>query len=647
MTSPDERSALDALLSAHDHTALVVVTLASVGVAPDPYLVADVADVPMPDAAAAVERARGCGVLSDEGLLSDSARGALRVVMGEHGMLGVLRRLARVHLDSGGLGGDLAVSLADAGLRDPDLAQHLVDLASAADRLAARRLWDAAAAAGAQGTDISVPYADALLASGDLDTAALTVDAVLSAEAPSPDGVRGAVRVASTVALMRGTASHAADLYRWLGPDRIGPDAAYAVTTLLAVGDADCAATFVRAHGGLRPVPPTSANARSTLVARGLLDSLTEPATVATGSLLRAASMADTAVGARAEPEHPAVIAALIALHTGDPATARAVLTETIAADPGCAVSTRCRLLLAWSALVAGDTGVDPTSGVDPATLPQRDALSYFALRVATARRRGDTGALMSAWQEARRTVAEAEPDLFSLIPLGELWLAAVRLGDTARIAHSVSAATALVASLGEPPTWAATWHWYGVQAAILGGAPADLLPHARALGSFADRSPHAAALASAGKAWLRVLQGEPDVAEVETSARTLEKFGHAWDAARLASDAALRVADTRDATALLQIARDIGAVAATAEPTESGSASLGALTEREAEVAHHLVLGLTYREIGAQMYISAKTVEHHVARIRRRLGAQSRSQMLSMLRAAGYAQDKERRVHA
>ena len=33
-------------------------------------------------------------------------------------------------------------------------------------------------------------------------------------------------------------------------------------------------------------------------------------------------------------------------------------------------------------------------------------------------------------------------------------------------------------------------------------------------------------------------------------------------------------------------------------------------------------------------LFISAKTVEHHVARIRRRLGAESRSEMLSMLRA-------------
>ena len=53
--------------------------------------------------------------------------------------------------------------------------------------------------------------------------------------------------------------------------------------------------------------------------------------------------------------------------------------------------------------------------------------------------------------------------------------------------------------------------------------------------------------------------------------------------------------------------------------------------------MAELLVLGVTYREAGARLYISAKTVEHHVARIRRRLGAGSRSELLSMLRAMGY----------
>src|SRR4029078_3979204 len=57
-------------------------------------------------------------------------------------------------------------------------------------------------------------------------------------------------------------------------------------------------------------------------------------------------------------------------------------------------------------------------------------------------------------------------------------------------------------------------------------------------------------------------------------------------------------------------------------------------LSDLEREVADLLLLGMPYRDIGTQLFISAKTVEHHVARIRRRLGAESRSEMLSMLRA-------------
>jgi DNA-binding CsgD family transcriptional regulator len=74
------------------------------------------------------------------------------------------------------------------------------------------------------------------------------------------------------------------------------------------------------------------------------------------------------------------------------------------------------------------------------------------------------------------------------------------------------------------------------------------------------------------------------------------------------------------------------------AAPVAAASPAPGpALSEREREVAELVLLGLTYREIGARLYISAKTVEHHVARIRRRIGAGSRSELLSMLRAMGH----------
>jgi DNA-binding CsgD family transcriptional regulator len=97
----------------------------------------------------------------------------------------------------------------------------------------------------------------------------------------------------------------------------------------------------------------------------------------------------------------------------------------------------------------------------------------------------------------------------------------------------------------------------------------------------------------------------------------------------------------------MLQLARDLKVAVPideqrAAEPPSPGAAEAarhaptGAarLSEREREVAELLVLGMPYRDIGSQLFISAKTVEHHVARIRRRLGAESRSEMLSMLRA-------------
>lgn len=71
--------------------------------------------------------------------------------------------------------------------------------------------------------------------------------------------------------------------------------------------------------------------------------------------------------------------------------------------------------------------------------------------------------------------------------------------------------------------------------------------------------------------------------------------------------------------------------------PPQQSPAPPTPLTDREQQVAELLLLGLTYREIGSRLYISAKTVEHHVSRIRRRIGAGSRTELLSMLSAMGH----------
>jgi DNA-binding CsgD family transcriptional regulator len=41
----------------------------------------------------------------------------------------------------------------------------------------------------------------------------------------------------------------------------------------------------------------------------------------------------------------------------------------------------------------------------------------------------------------------------------------------------------------------------------------------------------------------------------------------------------------------------------------------------------------MTYKQIGERLFISAKTVEHHIARMRHRLGDPARRELLARLR--------------
>ena len=58
-----------------------------------------------------------------------------------------------------------------------------------------------------------------------------------------------------------------------------------------------------------------------------------------------------------------------------------------------------------------------------------------------------------------------------------------------------------------------------------------------------------------------------------------------------------------------------------------SGPRAAGLLTRREVEVLRLLGEGHTNAEIAKRLFISPKTVEHHVARIYRKLDVHSRSQ--------------------
>jgi DNA-binding CsgD family transcriptional regulator len=182
--------------------------------------------------------------------------------------------------------------------------------------------------------------------------------------------------------------------------------------------------------------------------------------------------------------------------------------------------------------------------------------------------------------------------------------------------------------------------HWSGLQAAILMGDPAGLGPHASALVAAAPSSRLADALAGAGRSWLRVLNDDVEVPDLMTAAERLAAVGLTWDASRLAAQAATRATAPRDRTTLLQCARSLaaeegsGSSPGTTPATVAEPTLVGQLSQREREVAELIVAGQTYREVGGRLFISAKTVEHHVARIRQRLGAGTRSDLMSRLRA-------------
>lgn len=303
-------------------------------------------------------------------------------------------------------------------------------------------------------------------------------------------------------------------------------------------------------------------------------------------------------------------------------------------------------ILAAWVALATGDEqrAAEMLGALGHAPLFARDRLLAHGLSVGLARRGGDLSALRRAWTVALPAFEKVDIDLLGLLAVGEMWLAGIALREERRVQNAVDAATALVRGLAHASAWTAVFHWYGVQAALGQNEPQQLLPHAHALKqAAAEGDAHAAVLADAGRTWLLVRRGEADITSVRTAVLALAERGHAYDAARLAEDAARGVDDPAE---LLELA---GSVRLPARPDQAVTSADDphsarrpliepqALSDREREVAELVLLGLTYREIGARLYISAKTVEHHVARIRRRIGARSRSELLSMLRAMGH----------
>lgn len=60
-----------------------------------------------------------------------------------------------------------------------------------------------------------------------------------------------------------------------------------------------------------------------------------------------------------------------------------------------------------------------------------------------------------------------------------------------------------------------------------------------------------------------------------------------------------------------------------------SGTASVGALTQQEREIARMAVAGASNREIAGQMFLSPRTIETHLGAVYRKLGVGNRRGLL------------------
>jgi len=146
-------------------------------------------------------------------------------------------------------------------------------------------------------------------------------------------------------------------------------------------------------------------------------------------------------------------------------------------------------------------------------------------------------------------------------------------------------------------------------------------------------KSRESAARLSAAQTWFGLLEMPLEVA------RTRMLLAHAM----CSYDPAPAVAEARIALAVFE---DLGAAAdadaaaawlraAGATAARLGPRGLGLLTKRELDVLAVLAEGLPNPEIAARLYISRRTVEHHVASILSKLGVRNRTEAAAYLTQA------------
>lgn len=587
--------------------------------------------------------ARASGLVSADGSLLPIVRLTILQSTPAHELWPLRRELVDAMEAAGIPLDDTALDLALHGFRDPRVAEALrvqADDALPSEPVEAWRRYAAAIEAGADAAPLAGRRAQAAWAAGDIRAADRLVDGLLTG-GEHPDLPR-VMNVAAAIWARKGMLRRGADAYVALSDAEGCAAAPLAATCLALLGDVEQARSVLATAPDVEY--PTSAQVAISLMADGILTAIDGAADRALSALLQASSVMSDAGEVIPLPEAPAVLAAQVALAAGELGiAAEALHAASEAAQGGPAFRNRLRLTQALVALRA-DRPARARAFLEATESSQRplglrDEVLAHAVRIGLARRTDDLGSLARAWSAARQAVARMPIDLTALPALAEFAIAAARLHESHLIEEPVAAAWGLLDHVGRPASWSMNLHWAELQAAILRNDRAGVAAQSAALRDAASSNRVASRLAEAGRVWASALAGEVDVPAVERAVHDLAAAGYPWDAGRLAGHAAARAAEHKDTLHLLALARGLHSEeshdGSSREPAETSDDRRddGRLSAREREVARLVLEGKTYAEIGTAIFISPRTAEHHIARIRRRLGVTTRSELLTRLR--------------
>jgi DNA-binding CsgD family transcriptional regulator len=250
-------------------------------------------------------------------------------------------------------------------------------------------------------------------------------------------------------------------------------------------------------------------------------------------------------------------------------------------------------------AQMLGHRGISPVNQINP-----RQVLGTIRGR------RGEDG----AWELLDQALAMAEGT-------GDpLWITPVRAaraelrwlsGDTALAAGEVSSGYDQAAGCAEPWTFGSLLIWFSrLGMPVPAELPADP-PEPYALEMAGDRAAAAAAWQRLGRPYDSVLArlGSADEAALRQALETFDSLG-----ARAAAAVARRKM------------KDLGLKAIPRGPRAATRAAPAGLTAREQQVLALLAEGLSDREISRRLFISERTVQHHVSAVLAKTGVSSRT---------------------